>query len=251
MKTKIYSILIALIVCFSTYANGNFNLEKAEQAYAAAEYDTALETYNSALDMGYESADLYYNVANCYYRKGEIAASILNYERALKLDPSHEDAQHNLELAQLKTVDKIDVIGSVFFVNWWNAICNIASANEWAVISIIFFILALISLSLYIFVRKLWIRKVGFSVSLIALFFTVISLLSANSRYNVETSNTSAIVFMQTVTVKSSPDNSGNDLFILHEGTKVNIKSTLGDWVEINTLDGNSGWMPANSIEII
>jgi hypothetical protein len=56
---------------------------------------------------------------------------------------------------------------------------------------------------------------------------------------------------MQTVTVKSSPDNSGNDLFILHEGTKVNIKLTLGDWVEINTLDGNSGWMPANSIEII
>jgi tetratricopeptide (TPR) repeat protein len=251
MKTKIYSILIALIVCFNTYANGNFNLEKAEQAYAAAEYDTALETYNSALDMGYESADLYYNVANCYYRKGELAASILNYERALKLDPSHEDAQHNLELAQLKTVDKIDVIGSVFFVNWWNAICNIASANAWAVISIIFFIVALISLSLYIFVRKLWVRKVGFSVSLIALFFTVISLLSANSRYNVETSNTSAIVFMQTVTVKSSPDNSGNDLFILHEGTKVNIKSTLGDWVEINTLDGNSGWMPANSIEII
>lgn len=251
MKTKIYSILIAFIVCFNTYAIGDFNLEKAEQAYAATEYDKALEVYNSALEMGYESADLYYNVANCYYRKGELAASILNYERALKLDPSHEDAQHNLELAQLKTVDKIDVIGSVFFVNWWNAICNIASANTWAVISIIFFIVALISLSLYIFVRKLWVRKVGFSVSLVALFFTVISLCSANSRYNVETSNASAIVFMQTVTVKSSPDNSGNDLFILHEGTKVNIKSTLGDWVEINTLDGNSGWMPASSIEVI
>ena len=139
----------------------------------------------------------------------------------------------------------------MFFVNWWNAICNIASANTWAVISIIFFIVALISLSLYIFVRKIWVRKVGFSVSLVALFFTVISLCSANSRYNVETSNASAIVFMQTVTVKSSPDNSGNDLFILHEGTKVNIKSTLGDWVEINTLDGNSGWMPASSIEVI
>jgi tetratricopeptide (TPR) repeat protein len=251
MKNKIYSILVALIVCLNVQAKVDFNLEKAELAYTAGEYNTALEVYNSALDMGYESADLYYNVANCYYRKGELAASILNYERALKLDPSHEDAQHNLELAQLKTVDKIDVIGSVFFVNWWNAICNIASANTWAVISIIFFIVALISLSLYIFVRKLWVRKVGFSVSLIALFFTVISLLSANSRYNVETSNTSAIVFMQTVTVKSSPDNSGNDLFILHEGTKVNIKSTLGNWVEINTLDGNSGWMPASAIEVI
>lgn len=251
MKTKIYSILIALIVCFNAYAIGDFNLEKAEQAYAAAEYDTALEVYNSALDMGYESADLYYNVANCYYRKGELAASIFNYERALKLEPSHEDAQHNLELAQLKTVDKIDVIGSVFFVEWWNAVCNIASANTWAIISIILFVISLISLSIYIFVRKLWLRKVGFTVAVVVLLLTIISILCAYTRYEVETSKSEAIVFSQTVTIKSSPDNSGNDLFILHEGTKVNIKSTLGDWVEINTLDGNSGWMPASAIEVI
>jgi hypothetical protein len=95
------------------------------------------------------------------------------------------------------------------------------------------------------------VRKFGFSVSIIALFFTIISLFSANTRYNVETSKSQAIVFAQTVTIKSSPDSSGNDLFILHEGTKVNIKSTLGEWVEISTLDGNSGWMPANSIEVI
>ena len=251
MKNKIYSLFIALIVCFNVHAIGDFNLEKAEQAYAAAEYDTALEVYSSALDMGYESADLYYNVANCYYRKGELAASILNYERALKLNPSHEDAKHNLELAQLKTIDKIDVIGSVFFVEWWNAICNITSANTWATISIILFITVLVALSLYIFVRKMWVRKVGFSVAVIALFFTIISILSTYTRYDVETSKSQAIVFLQTVTVKSSPDSSGNDLFILHEGTKVNIKSTLGDWVEINTLNGNSGWMPASSIEVI
>ena len=94
-------------------------------------------------------------------------------------------------------------------------------------------------------------RKLGFSVSIIALFFTITSLLSANTRYNNEISKSQAIVFSQTVTIKSSPDNSGNDLFILHEGTKVNIKSTLGEWVEVSTLDGNSGWMPANAIEII
>ena len=97
----------------------------------------------------------------------------------------------------------------------------------------------------------MWVRKVGFSVAIVALFFTIISILSAYTRYSVETSNSAAIVFAQTVTIKSSPDSSGNDLFILHEGTKVNIKSTLGDWVEINTLDGNSGWMPISSIEII
>jgi tetratricopeptide (TPR) repeat protein len=210
-----------------------------------------LGIYNSALEMGYESADLYYNVANCHYRKGELAASILNYERALKLDPSHEDAKHNLAFAAAKTVDNINVIGNIFLVNWWNAICNIASADTWAMVSIVLFVITLVALSFYIFSRKIWVRKFGFSVSIIALFFTIISLFSANTRYNVETSKSQAIVFAQTVTIKSSPDRSGNDLFILHEGTKVNIKSTLGEWVEISTLDGNSGWMPANSIEVI
>lgn len=251
MKNKIYSLIISLIFCLNVQAVGFFNIEKAEEAYTAGEYETALSIYNSALEMGYESADLYYNVANCHYRKGELAASILNYERALKLDPSHEDAKHNLAFAAAKTVDNINVIGNIFLVNWWNAICNIASADTWAMVSIVLFVITLVALSFYIFSRKIWVRKFGFSVSIIALFFTIISLFSANTRYNVETSKSQAIVFAQTVTIKSSPDSSGNDLFILHEGTKVNIKSTLGEWVEISTLDGNSGWMPANSIEVI
>ena len=251
MKNKIYSLIISLIFCLNVQAVGFFNFEKAEEAYTAGEYETALSIYNSALEMGYESADLYYNVANCHYRKGELAASILNYERALKLDPSHEDAKHNLAFAAAKTVDNINVIGNIFLVNWWNAICNIASADTWAMVSIVLFVITLVALSFYIFSRKIWVRKFGFSVSIIALFFTIISLFSANTRYNVETSKSQAIVFAQTVTIKSSPDSSANDLFILHEGTKVNIKSTLGEWVEISTLDGNSGWMPANSIEVI
>lgn len=251
MKTKIYSLFVALIVCLNVQAVGEFNLDKADEAYTAGSYDTALEIYNSALDKGYESADLYYNVANCYFRKGELAASILNYERALKLDPSHDDAKHNLEFAESRTVDKIDSLGSVFLVDWWNAIANITSADAWAWIAISLFVILLVSLSLYIFVRKMWVRKVGFSVAIVALFFTLISILCAYTRYEVETSKSEAIVFSQTVTIKSSPDSSGNDLFILHEGTKVNIKSTLGEWVEISTSDGNSGWMPASAIEVI
>lgn len=251
MKNKIYSLFVALIVCTNVFAVSDFNIEKAEQEYTLGHYDAALEVYNSALDRGYESADLYYNVGNCYFRKGQLASSILNYERALKLDPYHEDAEHNLELAQSRTVDKIDTLGSVFLVEWWNAFANITSADAWSWIAITLFVVLLVGLSLYIFVRTMWKRKLGFSVAVIALFFTIISMLASYSRYIVETSKSQAIVFSQTITVKSSPDTSGNDLFILHEGTKVNIKSTLGDWVEISTLDGNSGWMPANSIEVI
>lgn len=251
MKIKIYGILVALLVCFNIQANENFELIKAEEAYAASDYDKALEIYKSVLDKGYESADLYYNVANCFYRKGELAPSILNYERALRIDPSHEDAKHNLSLAESKTVDNIDTLGRVFLVDWWNSFSNLTSADSWTFISIVLFIITLVSLSVYIFVRKIWVRKLGFSVAVIALFFTIISFCSAYTRYNVETSKNQAIVFSQTVTIKSSPDNSGNNLFILHEGTKVNIKSRLGEWVEIITSDGNSGWLPANAIEVI
>lgn len=251
MKIKIYGILVALLVCFNIQANENFELIKAEEAYAASDYDKALEIYKSVLDKGYESADLYYNVANCFYRKGELAPSILNYERALRIDPSHEDAKHNLSLAESKTVDNIDTLGRVFLVDWWNSFSNLTSADSWAFISIVLFIITLVSLSVYIFVRKIWVRKLGFSVAVIALFFTIISFCSAYTRYNVETSKNQAIVFSQTVTIKSSPDNSGNNLFILHEGTKVNIKSRLGEWVEIITSDGNTGWLPANAIEVI
>lgn len=251
MKNKILGILIALLVSFNLHANDNFNLAGADEAYAAGEYDKALEIYKAVLDKGYESADLYYNIANCYFRNGELAPSILNYERALRLDPSHEDAEHNLEYVETKTVDRIDEIGSVFLVDWWNAICNIASADAWAWIAVTLFILSLVGISVYVFIRKLWVRKVGFSVFVIALFFTIMSIGSSYSRYNIENSDNYAIVFSPTVTIKSSPDNSGNDLFILHEGTKVNIKSRLGQWVEIITSDGSSGWIPANTIEVI
>lgn len=60
-----------------------------------------------------------------------------------------------------------------------------------------------------------------------------------------------AIVFAPTVTVKSSPDASGTDLFVLHEGTNVTVKSTLGEWSEIELEDGNVGWMPSKDIEKI
>lgn len=213
MKIKIYGILVALLVCFNIQANENFELIKAEEVYAASDYDKALEIYKSVLDKGYESADLYYNVANCFYRKGELAPSILNYERALRIDPSHEDAKHNLSLAESKTVDNIDTLGRVFLVDWWNSFSNLTSADSWAFISIVLFIITLVSLSVYIFVRKIWVRKLGFSVAVIALFFTIISFCSAYTRYNVETSKNQAIVFSQTVTIKSSPDNSGNNLF--------------------------------------
>ena len=55
-----------------------------------------------------------------------------------------------------------------------------------------------------------------------------------------------AIIFSPVVSGKSSPDSSGTDLFVLHEGTKVNINDEVGEWFEIRLSDGNKGWGPVN-----
>ena len=60
-----------------------------------------------------------------------------------------------------------------------------------------------------------------------------------------------AIISSPLVNGKSSPDNSGTDLFVLHEGTKVSIEDEVGEWLEIRLSDGNIGWVQVNSLNII
>jgi SH3-like domain-containing protein len=53
-------------------------------------------------------------------------------------------------------------------------------------------------------------------------------------------------------TVKSTPAAQGTDLFILHEGTKVNITDgSMRQWKRIRVADGKEGWVETSQIEII
>lgn len=54
-----------------------------------------------------------------------------------------------------------------------------------------------------------------------------------------------------TVTVKASPRNTGTDLFIIHEGLKVQIIDALDNWYEIRLSDGKQGWMQQKDVEPI
>lgn len=226
-------------------------MAQADSAYMAGNYTLAANGYQQLMDQGYQSANLYYNAGNAYFRMGQLADAIIHYERALRLDATHADAKHNLAFAQAMTVDKIDPVGTIFLVNWWRACYQLTTPNAWAYSSVGLFLLCLVMVAIFIFAKPLWLRKTGFSVAIVALFFTVITALFASSRQEQIDDTTQAIVYVPTVTTKSSPDDSGNDLFILHEGTKVTIKSQLGTWSEVQTEDGNTGWLPSASIAVI
>src|SRR3982074_2556990 len=73
---------------------------KANQAYSEARFQEAAEGYESLVQSGQWNANLFYDLGNAYYRVGNFGKAILNYERALALDPRHPEADANLRLAR-------------------------------------------------------------------------------------------------------------------------------------------------------
>ncbi len=254
MKKSIYiSLLLLLLMLPSAFAQSS--TEAAANAYRDGDFVNSIKLYEQIVAQGIhenkESAEIYYNLGNAYFRNGETAKAILNYERALLLNPGDSDTRHNLRFARTRLEDKIDVSDSFFLSNWIRSIRNIFNSNQWANIGIAFFILTLISLGSYFFVRKIWIRKVGFYF---ALFFLVIMLISNSFAFKQKRNRldrNSGIVMAASASVMTSPDANSKELFRLHEGTKVKVKKSDGIWVEIEIANGGVGWTSKENIETI
>ena len=247
---KIVFFLLVQFFALTLYAQDTA-IKEAEAAYTKEDYGKAIELYENLLKSNGPSAAIYYNLGNAYYKANKIAPAILNYERALVLDPGDSDIRFNLQLARQKSVDKIEPAGDFFLTEWFKAIQNSASADSWAKIGIVCFILFIGCLTLFFFSKYIRLKKIGFYAGLLLLVVVIFSNIFGSHQKNEIMSRKNAIIFAPTVTIKSSPDASGTDLFILHEGTKVSIKSKLGDWNEITTGDGSVGWIPVKDIEVI
>jgi tetratricopeptide (TPR) repeat protein len=251
---KYFKILVLSIIllqfAFPVIAQDSM-LKEAETAYIEENYSRAAELYEEILQVYGESSEVFYNLGNAYYKIGRIAPAIVYYERALLLDPGDADIRFNLEMAKMRTVDRIEPIGDFFLVKWFKDLQNMASSDSWAKIGIICFLAFIGCLVLFFFSRWVYLKKIGFSLGILFLVLVIVSNIFAANQKQELTNRTAAIVFAPTVTVKSTPSNSGTDLFVLHEGTKVFIKSSLGEWNEIELEDGNIGWMPQKDMEII
>ncbi len=226
-------------------------ITKANKAYTDGLYTNALELYKQVLKDGYESPDLYYNIGNVYYKMNDFTSAILFYERAKKLNPGNEDIEYNLKVANSKIADKIEPIPDLFYRRWYASLTRQFSADTWAKAGIIGFILTLIFATLYMISRILFIRKLGFWLGIILFFLSVFSFLFAYHNFRNVKNQTEAIIFAPTVTIKSSPDDKSIDLFVLHEGTKVQLLDQIGNWFEIKIANGSIGWLSSSSVERI
>ena len=239
---------LVAILLFSTFSFAQSDFEAANAAYADGRYDEAATIYQSLLDEQ-PDATLYYNLGNARFKQGELAQAILNYERALRLKPNHKDAKYNLAFAQSRIVDNIPE-QDFFLSSWAQTVRNQLSEHIWFGLSVSLFILALIGLLVFLLGREPWLRKTSFHIAWIALLFSLIAGLNGASLHNRDTLRNEAIITQGVVNAKSSPDRSGTDLFTLHEGTKVTIRETLGEWSNVH-VGSNEGWIRTNCLERI
>ena len=229
------------------------NVTKAEgdSAYMRNDYASAIQIYESLLKKG-EAAEIYYNLGNSYYKADDIAKAILNYERALLLQPGNADIRANLEIARSKTIDKVVSVPDIFFVAWVKSLINCLSVDAWAKLGIIFFILLLISFSLFFLFKQIVWKKSGFIAGIVFLFLVVLSNIFASEQKSELVNRNKAIILSPSVTVRSTPSESGTSLFILHEGHKIEVKdNSMREWKEIRLEDGKVGWVPTSAIEVI
>lgn len=225
--------------------------KKGVDLYAAANYQEALKEWIDIYNTGYRSAALDYNIGNAYFKLNNIPGAVLFFERARLLKPADENISYNLQISRSLIVDKFEEIPQLFFSRWYDFLSLMISTNGWAVISMISFFACLILISLYIYSSKYRLKVIGFWS---AIFFLVLSLSSLSFTLRNKSlvyDSHKAIIFSPSVNGKSSPDESGTDLFILHEGSKVSVEDEVGDWFEIKLSDGNKGWVPATSLSII
>ncbi len=227
------------------------NLDSANASYARGDFENSIGLYESIIEEGYVAAQLYYNLGNAYYKVNEIAWAILFYERAKKLDPIDEDIDYNLSLAKLRTIDKIETIPTFFITDITEDLSNKYSVDKWALIAGAAMWLSIILFAAFVVVNSTSLRKLLFWSSLVILIVGLTSTGMAHRKYSIVFEQREGIVFSPSIVVQSAPGENGNDLFVLHEGTKVSVSEEIGDWSKIKLSDGSIGWLPATTIKII
>lgn len=254
MRKFNYLLLISIIVLsnVSLFAEEPESLmRRGNEFYQNKQYSDAVTAYEQILNDGYISASLYYNLGSAYFRAGKLGYSILNFEKALKLDPNDEDIKYNLAIARSRTIDRIKDVPQIFLVEWWNTLVTLFSPSGWAFIVILFYLLLLFYIGFYFITKNLSMKRLAFiagSINVGVLLLAVIILIFS---INTEKSTDYGILVESVFTVKLSPDSKSSDAFVIHEGVKFEVEDKVDNWYRIRLSDGKVGWLPDNTFEKI
>ena len=224
-----------------------FHYENGIDAYRNGQFDLAIQEFEVILENNWDSPELYYNLGNAFYRSGNTPGAVWAYESCLKLSPTHTNARYNLKLANLKVKDRVDLPEPPLYLKWYLGIKEQFTPSEWINISLFILLLFSLAATLCRFLSNsvlINLRGIVLSVLFVAMFFTIHSIWTKNSVKE-------GIIYDMKVEVRSEPNPFSTRLFEVHDGLRVSINETTDKWVEIELLDGKTGWIENDQIRLI
>ncbi len=259
--------MLAAVTCVGSFAQDVDSATVAQEPVAAApatqvsasdadklardgNYALAADAYEALLGSGLESSELYYNLGYCYFKQGMLGRSILNFERAKRLNPSDPDIQANLAQAYALT-DKLVEVEPPLVDRMWSNVTSMFGSDGWAWLFIAFFALTIAGVACFLFLDSVAMRKAGFFSGVVFLILAIFSLCVSIGKRSEITDSSEAIIMVSSTDLNTSPDKNATRMTVLHEGTYVKIIDTLGDWIEVRLNDGNVGWLRLSDVEKI
>ncbi|MBK8338835.1 MAG: tetratricopeptide repeat protein [Flavobacteriales bacterium] len=252
MRSYLFLLTLALSLGTASAmdrAGADVSMELARTAYTNGEHATALALFDS-VGQEWNSAALQLAIGNCHFKLNDVPRAILHYERALLLEPGAEDVKANLELARQRTVDRVNELPRFSLGSSWERWIGGSDVDQWARRSLWLWSLTVVLCVIALLLRRT-LRIAGLSLSGLSLAATLVAVFLAAGRTAQVRDAAGAIVLQPRIEVTSEPRAGSTTLFMLHAGTKVELRKTEAGWCEVALANGNLGWMPASALERI
>ncbi|PQB08479.1 hypothetical protein BST83_16125 [Polaribacter filamentus] len=246
-------ILFLVLIIANTIAAQNANdlFSSANDLYKNEKFEKAIERYKEIESQGLISSELYYNLGNSYYKLNKVGPSIYYFEKALKKNPLNEDVKNNLIFAKRLALDKIEELPKTVFQKFNINYLQQLSYNQWAIVIIVFSVLGSLLFLLFYFADTPFIKRFYFVTSSLSFILLITALIITFNQYSISKNNKEAIVFAEETEVRNAPTFNSEEVFTLHEGTKVLVLDAIDSWKKIKLADGKIGWIIADDIKLL
>jgi len=249
MKKIVFLFLI--IASSLTAQNADSLFETANNLYKEGKIEQAIESYREIESKNLISSELYYNLGNCYYKLNKVGPAIYNYEKALLINPLNEDVKNNLIFAKRLALDNIEELPKTVLQKFNQNYLQNLSYNQWAIVVVILSIIASLLFLLFYFANVPARKRFYFATSIFSFMFLISSIFITYNQYNQSKNKIEAIVFSEKTDVRNAPTLNSEEIFTLHEGTKVSVLDAVDNWKKIKLVDGKIGWIIADNVKLL
>lgn len=219
----------------------DYNFEQGNKLYTEGDYAGAIQEYEKIVAADYESAELYYNLGNAYFRNGQLGLAIMNYIRAIRLDPGDSDIQANLEFARQFAIDKIEVSEETIILDYINRFFDSFTLNGITWVAAILYLLTTAIILVHFLYHRYRVPTPVFT-AILALF--VVALIFTGVKLDRDVMTRRGVVLVQQADVKNGPGEDFNTKFTAHAGLMFVIEREEAGYYWVNFENRIKGWIP-------